>query len=79
MEKNEVTPKWKDLPMNFKQNQPKGKIRKAHASVKHVIMSSTRGTGVKSNFNQYGCQRWVFLITESLWFKRASEITLDTL
>jgi len=38
--------------MNFKQNQLKQKIRKAHANVKRVIMSSTRGPGGKINFNE---------------------------
>ena len=65
--------------MNFKQNQLKRKIRKAHANVKHVIMSSTRGPGVKSNFNFTSMVvSGECFFTESLWFKRASEITLDT-
>ena len=64
--------------MNFKPNQLKGTIRKVHANVKHVIMSSTRGPGVKVTLTSMVVSGECFF-TESLWFERASEITLDTL
>ena len=62
--------------MNFKPNQLKGTIRKVHANVKHV---DPPGDPVSKVTLTSMVVSGECFFTESLWFGRASEITLDTL
>ena len=62
--------------MNFKQNQLKKKIRKAHANVNMWLCHPPGDQVSKATLTSMVVSGECFF-TESLWFERAFEITLD--